>query len=245
MKKLVYLIALILVLGFIVAGCTNPVVPPAEQSELNDQAKAITTDITVILKDSQEAPVQYGKVYLGVGGWPLKGETDVNGIFTFSYTGAASMCVRVTAPNYGGTQTTLNQDITENSTFELNTERVEIKLIDHNGNPLNGGKVQAGFGGWPMIGTTGDDGVGTLYHEMFPITLNFHMYYNYSTEEKSHVHIKGAVLVFQTGLVDLQFSGTIVHGVGGWPAYSNPYEMLPVEHRFGFSGPGYPRTEMK
>ena len=67
------------------------------------------------------------------------------------------------------------------------------------------------------------------------------MSYHYSTEQKGQ-DISTPV-VFQTGLVKLWFSGAIQHGVGGWPAYVNPTEMLPVEHRFGFAG-GHPLTEL-
>ena len=45
MKKLIYLIIAITVLGLIVTGC-NPVVPPAEQNEL-DKAKPVTTCTTI------------------------------------------------------------------------------------------------------------------------------------------------------------------------------------------------------
>jgi len=125
MKKLIYLIVLILVLGLIVAGCDNPVVPPAEQSELDNQTKdVVDTTITVILKDSQGGFVQGGKVYLGVGGWPYKGETNTEGVLTFAYSGGASMRVKVIAPNYGGTQTSLSQDLSTEPgrTFTFQTE---------------------------------------------------------------------------------------------------------------------------
>jgi hypothetical protein len=41
MKKLIYLIVAISILGLIVAGCTLPVVPPSEQSELDNKAKPL------------------------------------------------------------------------------------------------------------------------------------------------------------------------------------------------------------
>ena len=39
MKKLMYLIIAITVLGLIVSGCNNPVVPPAEQSNTGNLTK--------------------------------------------------------------------------------------------------------------------------------------------------------------------------------------------------------------
>jgi len=44
MKKLIYLIVLIIILGLIVSGCI-PVVPPTEQNESNDKAKPTCTTI--------------------------------------------------------------------------------------------------------------------------------------------------------------------------------------------------------
>ncbi len=203
-----------------------------------------STTINIEVKNSTGDPVQGAKVYLGVGGWPYIGETGADGKLEYTHNSSlGNMRVQVTAPNNGGTETTAYQDTSVNPTFQLQTHQAVIQLIDHNGDPLSGGKVEIGHGGWPVIGTTNAD--GKVYHEYFAGTQNFRMSYNYGTETKSHTHTAGgSTLVFQTGLVDLQFSGTVAHGVSGWPLYAGPTEMLPVEHRFGFSGSGYTRKEI-
>ena len=199
--------------------------------------------ITTTLKNSSGTPVPGGKAYLGVGGWPLMGETDANGNLAYIHSSTlVSMSVRMTAPNYGGTQTSPSQNIPTNSHFNFKTDRIVLQLKHSDGSLQDDGEILAGFSGWPKIGETGNNGQGAFHHEMFlPATYKFRMSYNKGTEEKSKDFSVGAnTLIWQTGLVKFHFSGTITHKVGGWPAFSNPYEMLPVQHGFGFSGSGYP-----
>lgn len=193
--------------------------------------RAYTGDITVVLLDSGGNPVDGGQVMLGVGGWPLKGETGDSGpgTLTFAYVGGDNMAVRVTAPNYGSTQTTPFQDLSVNSTFTLQTKELVVKLIDHNGATLDGGSVNIGHGGWPNIGTTGDDGPGEVRHEMFvPGYAQVRMTLWGVSETKT---ITTPTTTFQTGLVSL-CGGPYQRGVGGWPPFVNPSEMLPVPHKF-------------
>ena len=70
MKKLIYLIVLIVVLGLIVTGC-NPVVPPAEQNEL-DKAKPVCTTI-------QDGVLEYS------AGYYLAGEPLMVGFDPYGY----------------------------------------------------------------------------------------------------------------------------------------------------------------
>lgn len=192
---------------------------------------AYTGNITVVLRDSAGNPVDGGRVELGVGGWPFKGQTgDTSpGTLTFAYDGGDNMRVRVVAPNYGSSQTTPLQNLTVNSTFELQTEELVVQLLDHTGAALDGGVVTIGHGGWPVIGTTGDDGPGEVRHEMFvPGYAEVRMTLWGVTETKS---ITTPVTTFQTGLVSL-CGGPYQRGVSGWPPFINPSEMLPVPHKF-------------
>ena len=205
------------------------------------------TVLFVRLKDSKGKGVPGGKAYLGVGGWPYMGDTNASGELVYLRDGClGNMQVRLSAPNNGGTQTSKSQDVKVNPYFDFQTSEITIQLLNSAGVLTNGGKVSINDGGWPIIGTTGDDGQGTIKHEHFlPYVRTFRMTYNYGTEEKSQDIGVNPVVVFQTAMVKLQFSGTIQHGVGGWPTYVNPTEMLPVEHRFAFSGCGYPRQELR
>lgn len=203
--------------------------------------------LIITLKNSSGAGVPGGKAELGVGGWPYIGDTDANGNLVYIHSSTlGNMRVRMTAPNNGGTQTSPSQDVSINSYFNFQTSEIVIQLLNSVGALTDGGIVKINDGGWPVIGTTGDDGTGIVKHEHFlPYVRTFRMSYNYGTEEMSQDIGANPLVIFQTGLVKLWFSGTIQHGVGGWPSYVNPTEMLPVEHRFGFSGSGNPRTELK
>jgi hypothetical protein len=190
------------------------------------------------LKDSEGNLTDGGGVQAGVGGWPVIGTTGDDGTGTlFHEHFAGTFKYRMTFNN-----TTEEQEHDISTPFIFQTVQAVIQLLDHNGSPLDGGVVQFGTGGWPVIGTTGDAGPGTVHRELFAGSYNFRMNYNYATEEKN-ADISSPV-VFQTALVDLQFSGSIQHKVGGWPAYTGPTEMLPVNHGFGVTGCGYGRQEI-
>lgn len=155
--------------------------------------------IVIDLRNSLGNPLSGGIVKLGVGGWPVIGFTGDDGkLIYFKDEPFGNTRVRVTAPNHGGTETTDYQDPLDNNVFQLQTHRLVIELLDHEGGPLDGGEVRIGYGGWPVIGFTGDDEAGVLYHEHFAGNQNFRMGYNYGTETKSHTHeVGGSTLTFQ------------------------------------------------
>ena len=213
---------------------TSPAQDPSDNSYFGFQ----TVRAVIQLKDSQGNLVDGGTVQAGASGWPTIGATGDDGpgvLFHERFPGVFRY--RVT---FNGASAEQEHDVSDPFLFQ--TARAEIRLLDHNGDPLDGGLVRLDAGGWQVIGHTGDSGPGVLYRELFPGSYRFRMEYNYATEEKSSD--LSAPLVFQTGLVDLQFSGSIQHAVNGWPAYLRPAELLPVPQRFGLTGCGYPRREI-
>ncbi len=209
---------------------TSPVQDQATNSFYDFQ----TVQAVIELKDSAGNLTNGGVVHAGFGGWPVIGTTGDDGPGTVTHEMfAGSYNFRMDFN--GSTEYLDGQDISTPVVFH--TVKAEIDLIDHNGQPLPGGVVQFGIGGWPVIGTT--DASGMVTRELFPGTYNFRMNYHYATQQVGQ-DISTPV-VFQTALVVLHFSGTIQHDVGGWPVYSGPLEMLPVAPAFGFSGPGHAR----
>ena len=198
------------------------------------------------LTNSKGVGVPGGTATLGVGGWPSIGTTGADGWLVYLYDGTlGNMKVRMSAPNQGGTQESPSQNLAVNPVFNFQTSEITIKLLNSAASLADGGVVAINDGGWPVIGTTGDDGPGLIKHEHFlPYTRTFRMSFNYGTEFKTQDVGADPVVVFQTGLVNLWFTGTTQHGVGGWPSYVKPTEMLPIAHRFAFSGPEYPRVEL-
>jgi len=185
------------------------------------------TALVANLKDSEGYGIQNGIVHLGVGGWPVIGATDVNGHFFYLYDGTlTNMRLRMTAPNYGGTETSPNQYVPTNPEFNFQTSRITIKLLDHTTYLINGGAVTIGQGGWPSIGETGDNGTGMLYHEHFLTNMSFRMYFNGTSNEISQDLSVNQEVVFQTMLAEVHLidhegnlldGGMVQFGIGGWP----------------------------
>ena len=211
---------------------------PIQDVSVNSVFAFQTSQVTIQLKDSDGNLTNGGVVRAGVGGWPVIGNTGDDGQGTLYHEHfPGTFKYRM---SFNGTSEEQQHDVS--TPFIFQTVQAVIQLIDHNGDPLDGGTVRFGIGGWPVIGTTGDDAPGTVHRELFAGNYNFRMSYNHGTEQKN-ANINTPV-IFQTALVDLQFSGNIQHKVGGWPTYSGPTEMLPINHGFGFTGCGYPRQEV-
>jgi len=122
---------------------------------------------------------------------------------------------------------------------------VVVKLIDSNGDGLEGGTAKYYKSGWHTIGTTPANGTlftlidGTLGN------LTFKMFYGGASQQKSqNVSVDGTV-VFQTTLVtmklldtgDNELAGTSKYYASGWKTFGSgttttTMEMLPVNYTF-------------
>ena len=223
------------------------------QQDITISGCAMEGSVLVInLKDSYGNGVAGGTAHLGVGGWPVIGTTDANGVLLYFHnSNLGNMRIRMDAPFYGGSQDSLVQDTSVNSIFDFQTSQVVIQLKDSAGNLTNGGVVQAGAGGWPGIGTTGDDGTGTLYHEHFAGTFKYRMgYHGSSMEIQQDVSIP---FIFQTTKAVIRLEdhngdpldgGKVLQGIGGWPQIGVTgdgapgevwYELFPGTHTFRMS----------
>ena len=210
---------------------------PSQDVAVNSVYGFQTVRVVIQLKDSANNLTDGGVAQAGCGGWPGIGTTGDNGLGTLYHERFPG--VFKYRMSYNGTTEEQQHDVS--TPFVFQTVQAVIQLKDHLGNPLDGGTVQFGIGGWPVIGTTGDGGPGQVTRELFAGTYRFRMSHNYGTEEKNQDI--STLVVFQTGLVKLYFSGKIQHGVGGWPTYAGPTEMLPISHRFKFSSSGHPSIE--
>ena len=225
----------------------------AIQQDITISGCAMQGSVLVIrLKDSYGNGMAGGTAHLGVGGWPVIGTTDANGVLLYFHNSTlGNMRIRMDAPFYGGSQESPVQDTSVNSIFDFQTSQVVIQLKDSAGNLTNGGVVAAGAGGWPVIGTTGDDGTGTLYHEHFVGTFKYRMgYHGSSMEIQQDVSIP---FIFQTAKAVIRLEdhngdpldgGKVLQGIGGWPQIgvtgdSAPgevwYELFPGTHTFRMS----------
>lgn len=88
MKKLIYLIVLIVVLGLIVVGCTNSVVPPAEQGELDNlEMISVSKSVIPVVIDGDVTLDEWGTYHLGtsVTSWGGGMSVDVYGYADDTY----------------------------------------------------------------------------------------------------------------------------------------------------------------
>jgi hypothetical protein len=137
-------------------------------------------------------------------------------------------------------QTSLEQDVTVNSTFQ--TAKVNVNLNTCNpATPLSGGTVMQGGGFWYTHGTT--DGSGTRSFYAFPNTVK-----NNKVKVKMSYNLIGSQtqvnvpVVFPT--TDIDFTTTTVNifgssvkiNAGGWPVISMPTELLPGNYKFRIDG---------
>ena len=126
MKKLVYLIVVIVALGLIVAGCL-PVVPPAEQNETSNLKSDPT--VTVELKDSGGIPLEGALVEFrgkpdSPTEWSFFGTTGVDGKATKDLT--ASKWEYWFSVKYNDTYAKIKQDIGVDTTVSFTTTSVTL-----------------------------------------------------------------------------------------------------------------------
>jgi hypothetical protein len=83
-----------------------------------------------------------------------------------------------------------------------------LKLKDHNGNPLAGGKARGGYGshyaGWWVPGLTDADGVLFDLRDGQHTTMSYEMGYNNTTEHKTQDVSANSIFDFQTILLTLR-----------------------------------------
>ncbi len=131
-------------------------------------------------------------------------------------------------------QTTLEQDVSVNSTFQAARVNVNLETCDPT-KPLPGGVVAQGGGYWYTHGTT--DATGTVSFYAFPgNNVKVRMNYNYKsvTQNSVAVALPTTEIDFITTTVNFLYSGTIKMKVGGWPVITTPIELLPGNYGFRF-----------
>jgi len=212
MKKLVYLIMLIAILGFIVSGC-NPVVPPVEQVTTPAKAESLCK-VTVELEDSGGAlitnsgatiiyqPSSSG-AYVNFG----DGAIDADGTEKADVP-AGTHRFRLT---YQGCTQEKQLWVGEGSIVTYQTHLVTVELRDASDNLVTSNNAtivwQSGssgsyvqFGSNTKLQTDGWTSMETL-----PLTHRFRMTYLGTTQEK---HTNSATVTYQTHLVTVELKNS-------------------------------------
>ncbi|MCB9484621.1 MAG: hypothetical protein H6676_00825 [Thermoflexaceae bacterium] len=157
------------------------------------------------------------------GGWFSGGVTDANGNAVLVHDGLGAITsVRAT---YLGTSQQINQNSLVNSIYHFQTIDVVVELDDSNGAPLDGGDVSYYAGGWYTIGATVG---GVVHREMLPGSYSFAVVYNHSRQQVNGIDVSSTnPVVFQTGNVNIHYSGSAVWYYGGYYSFATPQELLP------------------
>jgi len=190
-----------------------------------------TMTITVQLLDHNGHGLAGGNVKYAEGSWKTFGTTGSDGTISKDFPSeTTNLKVRVTY-NQGSQQK--SQNIQTNPLFTFQTVEATVKLIDHAGNGLSGGKVDQGGGYWQHHGYT--DTSGEFKLEMFPGGYKFRLGYNHTSQQKTQ-NISTPV-TFQTGQVHWTGASPspVKASLGGkWVGFTQDMELLPGNYKFVF-----------
>lgn len=182
-----------------------------------------TSNVTIELKDSSGNHIDTGTVSYYSGGWHTIGNTSGGTVSATLPTGTYSFQM-----SYNGQIQQLNGVTISGPTDDVvfQTLAVTVQLKDSNGNPLDTGSVSYYAGAWqPAQNTSG----GASSFEMLPGSYSFAMVYNGSRQQLNGVDITSAnPVVFQTGSVNIQFSGSAQWFLTNhYYNFAGPQELLP------------------
>lgn len=194
------------------------------------------------LVDSEGNGLAGGTARYWQGCWvDLPGQTDENGNLIFEVPNDSSnLSIQMT---YKGTREQQNRTELASSNFTFKTTPVTVELRNADGELFDSGSVQYYAGSWRTYG----DGVtsgGIVTQEMLTgAPVSFKMNYNHTEQQKNTVALSpsGTTVTFQTGRLNLSYSGMVTWYKGGYWTYSNGMELLPDTYTFSFND-GTPNT---
>ena len=159
-------------------------------------------------------------------------QTDANGFFVYTI-GCGSWDNKITVTL---NQTTKEQDVTVNSTFQAAKVNANLKSCTGPITNSPGGSVDQGGGYWYHHGNTGPSGTVSLY--TFPISsIKPRMSYSHNSQTLYPTITAGTNEVdYQTTKVTFNFPGDIKSNKGGsWWMFSKPsMDLLPGSYPFYF-----------
>jgi len=187
-----------------------------------------TTTVTVRLKDSTGNPLSGGVVQYYSGGWQVFGTTDASGQVTKELR-PASYTFRMT---YAFRRQQKSQNVAADPTVVFQTIGVTVQLKDSTASLMDTGTVQYYSGGWRDIGSTSG---GQVSKELLPASYTFRMTYAFRRQQKSQNIAADPSVVFQTGQVHSDSGNCTQYYAGGWRAFIQDIELLPVTYTFRFN----------
>lgn len=201
-----------------------------------------TVNVNVRLEDSEGQGLDGGAIQYCRSSWKTYGETDNNGnrekeLLPGTYTFRMK---------YENGQQDIKQDITEDSTVVFETLKVNTRLVNSEGQGLEGGSIIYCRSSWGDYGVTDAD--GNSYREMLPGTYAFRMKYENGQQDIKQNITEDPTVVFETLKVNTRLvnsegggleGGSIIYCRSSWGDYGvtdargNSFrEMLPGTYSF-------------
>ena len=203
-----------------------------------------TTEVTVSLESSLNAPLSDGMVKYYASGWKTFGTTDGTGEVTKEL-----LPVSYSFKMYymGASQQVSNQDVGTTPLVQFQTTLTTVSLLSSVNAPLSDGMVKYYASGWKTFGTT--DGTGEVTKELLPVSYSFKMYYMGGSQQISNQNVGTNPLVqFQTTLTTVSLlssvnaplsDGMVKYYASGWKTFGTTdgtgevtKELLPVSYSF-------------
>jgi len=210
------------------------------------RAENSSITVTVQLLDSKGNGISGGEVWDAYGGkWNYWGTTGPDGSITKTFPSTTTyLKVKIT---YNGKSETKTQNIQTDPTFVFQTVYTTVKLIDSEGNGLEGGRVAYSAGTWRDFGTTGPDGSvsGELLRNG---SYTFRMTYAGGSISKTVDIGVTPTIIFQTVKVTVKLvdhegnglsGGYVKYARGSWLSFGTTdengqvsKELLPCTYKF-------------
>ncbi|WP_308637168.1 hypothetical protein [Paenibacillus silvisoli] len=172
------------------------------------------------------------------------GKTDANGNLLIEIDGLKT---NVTVQAWHkGSNSSKAQDIITNSFYDFQTRKVTLKLLKANGSAFENTEYTGQFYAQSWKNLDNVAGADYKQQELFPGSYSFSVAYNGATLSKTQDISANPNVVFQTGLVKVNFAGgTVQYYTTSFKNYTDAVELLPIATDFYFSKAGLPRKIVK
>lgn len=198
-------------------------------------SSTVKTAAAVRLTDSTRKGLRDGSVhYYRNGAWNhFVDSTDGPGGTSVVLFDGAPGTITFSLDYEGARQQLAKQDLATDSVAHFQTVRSALRLVDHAGQPLEGGTATFYSSSWRTYGTT--DSSGVITKELLPVKHSFRMSHLGSLETVAVAKVDATPVEFQTGLVESGTGTASTYYTNAWRGFpEGGVELLPSRATFRF-----------